>query len=68
MSIKREVSASNIQQVESRKIGSLQILRTINDNVYTVDLSNTMYVSKTFGILDIYKYDPKEAVCLQWEN
>ncbi|GKE29214.1 hypothetical protein Tco_1444598 [Tanacetum coccineum] len=38
-----------------------KILRKINDNAYVVDLPNTMSISKTFNVSDIYEFHSEDV-------
>nr|GFB37966.1 putative Ty3-gypsy-like retroelement Pol polyprotein [Tanacetum cinerariifolium] len=47
---------------QHKKYGSYKIIQKINDNDYVVVLPNTMSISKTFNISDIYEFHPEDEV------
>ena len=48
---------SNLQ---STKYGPYQIIKKINDNVYVVALPDSIGISKTFNVVNIYPYYSSE--------
>nr|GEU85034.1 putative Ty3-gypsy-like retroelement Pol polyprotein [Tanacetum cinerariifolium] len=53
---------STYSKFQQKKYGPYQVLRTINDNDYVVGLPNTMSISKTFNVLDIYEFHPEKEI------
>ncbi|GKF45232.1 hypothetical protein Tco_0131784, partial [Tanacetum coccineum] len=46
---------------ELKKHGPYKILRKINDNAYVMDLPNTMTISKTSDVSDIYEFHSEDV-------
>ncbi|GJY93892.1 RNA-directed DNA polymerase [Tanacetum coccineum] len=48
-------------KLQPKKYGPYKILRKINDNAYVVDLSNTIIISKTFSVSEIYDFHSEDV-------
>nr|GEW96883.1 transposon Ty3-I Gag-Pol polyprotein [Tanacetum cinerariifolium] len=48
-------------KLQPKIYGPYKIFRAINDNAYVVDLLNTMSISKTFNVSDIYEFHSEDV-------
>ncbi|GJZ46496.1 transposon ty3-I gag-pol polyprotein [Tanacetum coccineum] len=59
--VRSNITEANANKLQLKNYGPYKILRKINDNAYLVDLPNTMSISKTFNVSNIYEFHSEDV-------
>lgn len=58
---KERFPVGTYNKMQPRKYGPFKVTRKINDNTHVVALLDSLNISNTFNVADIYKYQTNEA-------
>ena len=65
---KERIPIGIYKKLQPRKYGAYMIVFKINDNVYFNELSESMFISKTFNVADLFLFHPVDAPLYLKEN